>query len=599
MSSLRHHGRSLRQVLRVLLLGALVGAMLVACTAGWAGQGRYALVIGNNTYRSLPRLDNAVSDSELIAAELKRAGFEVRALSNADRRTFITEVIALSQRAEGGGEAAFFYAGHGIQIGATNYLLPVDFKVSDQSMVPYEAISLTEVSNHLLEAKTRFSLLVIDACRDNPLPKAGTRTIGAERGLVPISPATGQLVVYSAGNGQTALDGLGPSDPERHSVFVREFVKQMRRPGVSIKDAIEEVRDSVEKLALTVNHAQRPAVYDESKGRFYFYPALAKAGEAGSPAASPSSASGQGASTGRSSEQIEDELWSAIRDSPTKADFEYYLKEYPDGRYARLARLKALQLGRSDGVRSEPVAPAPARPAPGGVPVRPAPPADAAARPARDETRSKPADVALAAPGGAAAAATNRTDLAVRPDFKVGDYWEWQVTDNRSKAILERVKYTVRRVGNVVSLSTGDRPASSIEWNLDGMMIADADKGLTRSYRTPLLVWPLEVGKKWQVIYDWTIPLGGRGQTKQDAEVVAFEEVSTPAGKYNAYRIELKGYFYGIVISNRGFDSSRSSGYQREVIWFAPQVGQIVKHDLDDGRTKELREMTAFKRAER
>lgn len=149
----------------VFLLLAAVGM-----APALAAAGRWALVIGNDEYKRVEPLRNAVADAALIAAELKRAGFEVASLSNVDRRTFLREVIELSRRAEGGGEAVVYFAGHGVQVANTNYLLPVDFDSGDEAMLPFEAVSLTEVSNQLLDAKTRFSLLIVDACRNNPLP---------------------------------------------------------------------------------------------------------------------------------------------------------------------------------------------------------------------------------------------------------------------------------------------------------------------------------------------------------------------------------------------------------------------------------------------
>ena len=217
--------------------------------AAWASTQRVALVVGNNAYAGLSPLVNAVADAELIASELQRAGFTVKLVRDANRRTLLREIREFSSRAEGGAEAVFYFAGHGIQVQSTNLLLPTDFQGRDDAEAHDEAVSLTWISNSLREAKARFSLLIIDACRNNPLPRSNGRTVGAERGLAPVSPAVGQMVIFSAGTGQEALDKLGRNDTNRNGLFVREFVRQMRRAGVPIDQMLRDVRDEVERQA--------------------------------------------------------------------------------------------------------------------------------------------------------------------------------------------------------------------------------------------------------------------------------------------------------------------------------------------------------------
>ncbi len=335
------------------------------CLVGWkpltavAAAGRWALVVGNDAYTRVEALRNAVADATLIAAELERAGFDVVTVRNADRRRLLREVIELSRRAEGGGEAVLYFAGHGVQIANTNYLLPVDFDGSDEAMLPFEAVSLTDIGNQLLDAKTRFSLLIVDACRNNPLTGRRGRNLRSGPGLAPMSPATGQMIVFSAGSGQVALDGLGDRDPVRNGVFAREFAREMRTPGRDVRELMVDVRESVERLAASVNHAQRPAIYDESRGRFVFNaepaPAIAAAvasaptagtASAGlSSAGNPSSDSTSAATRGKSPDVIEDELWAAFSGSGSRAGFAAYLREYPNGRYAAAARVQLEILG--------------------------------------------------------------------------------------------------------------------------------------------------------------------------------------------------------------------------------------------------------------
>ncbi len=352
---------------RALLAGLCLAAM--APPSAIAAPGRWALVIGNDAYAKVEPLRNAVADAGLIAGELKRAGFEVAAIRDADRRTMLREVIELARRAEAGGEAVVYFAGHGVQVANTNYLLPIDFDGADEAMLPFEAVSLTEVGNQLLDAKTRFSLLIIDACRNNPLPSRRGRNLRTGPGLAPMSPATGQMVVYSAGSGQVALDGLGDRDPIRNGVFAREFAREMRTPGIDVREMMLTVRESVERLASSVNHAQRPAIYDESRGRFVFHdaPPLAAASKsagvagasaasrdapataaAGTDAAAAPGAAAAAAGRGKSAEQIEDELWATFSGSNSRGGYAAYLREYPAGRYAAAARVQLEVLGQVD-----------------------------------------------------------------------------------------------------------------------------------------------------------------------------------------------------------------------------------------------------------
>ena len=351
---------------RVFLLLLLAGAWTPPAPAA---VGRWALVIGNDEYKRVEPLRNAVADSALIAVELKRAGFEVASFTNVDRRTLLREVVALSRRAEGGGDAVIYFAGHGVQVANTNYLLPVDFDSGDEALLPFEAVSLTEIGNQLLDAKARFSLLIVDACRNNPLPGRRGRNLRTGPGLAPMSPATGQMVVFAAGSGQVALDGLGDRDSTRNGVFAREFAREMRTPGVDVRDLVLTVRESVERLAASVNHVQRPAIYDESRGRFVFHAAPPSASE---PAQTGSQSRAQAGTGGKSADVIEDDLWTAFSGSKSRAGFAAYLREYPNGRYAGAARVQLEILGRAD--EGQPAArPAPAGPAPVPTPAAPPP----------------------------------------------------------------------------------------------------------------------------------------------------------------------------------------------------------------------------------
>lgn len=231
---------------------------------------RVALVIGNDNYLTVSKLQKAGNDANAMARELRNAGFAVQLHQNLNYRATVRAVESFSQGIQGGDEVVVFYAGHGVQIKNGSYLLPTDIEVNSESEVEKTAYDLLTLTEKLAEAKPAFSLVIVDACRDNPLKSKG-RSIGNARGLSAIEAPKGQMIVYSASRGQQALDRLLEKDPNPNSVFTRELISRMKVPGLKIEDLMRDVQNSVEELAKSVRHEQRPAIYNESRGNFYFY----------------------------------------------------------------------------------------------------------------------------------------------------------------------------------------------------------------------------------------------------------------------------------------------------------------------------------------
>jgi hypothetical protein len=229
---------------------------------------RKALVIGNDQYTHVSKLNNAAADAEAMAKSLEAVGYRVTKHVNLDERRFKQVLRDFRQNVQGGDEVLFFFAGHGVQLGNANYLLPIDIRSDGEDQVKDESILLQRILDEFDEKKAKFTLAVIDACRDNPFKTRG-RAIGG-RGLAPTSAATGQMVMFSAGAGQQALDRLGDQDKERNGLFTRVFVKEMQKPGLSVDRVLRNVRNEVVRLAKTVGHEQTPALYDQAIGEFYF-----------------------------------------------------------------------------------------------------------------------------------------------------------------------------------------------------------------------------------------------------------------------------------------------------------------------------------------
>jgi hypothetical protein len=231
---------------------------------------RRALVIGNNDYKNISKLENAVEDATAMAESLKKLGYQVDVHKNLGQRQFLRALRNFRANLKGGEEVLFFYAGHGIQLGNSNYLLPTDLGSDSAEQVRDESIELQRVLDDFAEQKTKFALAVIDACRDNPF-KQSKRAIGG-RGLAPTTAATGQMIMFSAGAGQQALDKLNKNDKSPNGLFTRVFLDEMNKPGVPVDQVLRSVRERVVSLAGSVGHEQVPALYDQAIGRFYFKP---------------------------------------------------------------------------------------------------------------------------------------------------------------------------------------------------------------------------------------------------------------------------------------------------------------------------------------
>jgi hypothetical protein len=231
---------------------------------------RLALVIGNDTYRHVSPLRNARSDARAIAQALGAAGFRVTLRTDLDQRGMLETVRTFKQQLPQNAEAVFYFAGHGVQFGGANYLLPVDVAGDSEEQVRDDSLPLQRVLDDIAERRVRFSLAIIDACRNNPFSTTG-RSLGG-RGLAPTTAATGQMVLYSAGSGQTALDRVGAADRDPNGLFTRVLLKEMRQPGLTVDRVLRRTRDEVVRVARSVGHEQVPALYDQTVGEFYFVP---------------------------------------------------------------------------------------------------------------------------------------------------------------------------------------------------------------------------------------------------------------------------------------------------------------------------------------
>ena len=303
---------------------------------------RLALVMGNDNYQNVAKLQKAGNDAVAMATELRAAGFEVILHKDLNYRGMVRAFESLYSSITGGDEVLVFFAGHGVQIRNGSYLLPTDIEANSESEVEKTAYALNDVMEHLGQAKAAFSLVLIDACRDNPLKSRG-RGVGGTRGLNPPDPPKGQMIIYSASRGQQALDRLNESDNHPNSVFTREFISRMRTPGLRVEEMVRDIQDAVERLARSVSHEQRPAMYNEARGNFYFFAPQVVTASGGA------SGSGAAAVSAPDSALREDRFWDDTKLAGNREGFEAYLQQYPAGRYASLARANINRLSASSG----------------------------------------------------------------------------------------------------------------------------------------------------------------------------------------------------------------------------------------------------------
>ena len=244
----------------------LVAACLVFAAPVHAEK-RVALVIGNNDYRNVPKLQKAVNDARAMAESLKQLGFSVMIGENQTRQAFIQSLQVFDASIDKGDTAFFFYAGHGFEIAGQNFLLPTDVPAAvegQEDLVRDASILADRIVERLQNRQARTAILVLDACRNNPFERSGTRAIAGGGGLAPMTTLPeGVFSVFSAGPRQTALDRLSETDNNPNSVFTRTFAKELLQPGESLVQVAQHTRRVVSELADTVNHKQVPVYFDQ------------------------------------------------------------------------------------------------------------------------------------------------------------------------------------------------------------------------------------------------------------------------------------------------------------------------------------------------
>jgi uncharacterized caspase-like protein len=305
----------------------LAAALLLVCQPAFAGK-RVALVLGNSAYQNVAPLPNPVNDGAVIAATLKEAGFDVvdsrHDLPALETRRALRD---FADRARDADIAVVYYAGHGMEVDGTNYLIPVDAKLERDTDVYDEAFSLDRILLAVEPAK-QLRLVILDACRDNPFAKNMKKTLVSRsigRGLAKIEPTSpNTLIAYSAKAGSTALDGDAKNSP-----FTIALAKHLTTPGLDVRRAFGFVRDDVLK---TTGNRQEPFVYGSLGGDDVPLVAARSA---------PSSAAPNPQTEARRDYELALQIGN-------KDALNAFLAQYPDGYYANLARIQLTKIAAEE-----------------------------------------------------------------------------------------------------------------------------------------------------------------------------------------------------------------------------------------------------------
>jgi uncharacterized caspase-like protein len=315
------------------LLWVLAG---VSICAEARAEKQIALVIGNGAYQNTAPLPNPSHDAADMAAALKRLGFDVMEGRDLDKRTMERLIRQFGVKLAGADVALFFYAGHGLQIEGQNYLVPTDARLASQGDIDFEGLALNLVIKQM-EREAKTSLVLLDACRDNPLARNLARTMGTRggqigQGLAEVRTSVGTLIAFSTQPGNFALDGAG-----RNSPYTEALLKHVEVPGKDVSGVLVDVRNDVLKAT---GGRQVPWEHTSLRGQLYLNKAaMPDRGAVAPTQIAPAATVASPKATGGYDPDLEIALWNSVKDSKSPAMIEAYLERYPSGTFAGLARI--------------------------------------------------------------------------------------------------------------------------------------------------------------------------------------------------------------------------------------------------------------------
>jgi hypothetical protein len=322
--------------MRFLIIALSIIGILMSSNVARADR-RVAFVVGNGAYRNVAALPNPPIDAEAMASLLRSVGFDVVEGTDLTRDQMTERLLEFGAKSQGADLAVFFYAGHGLAVDGSNYLLPVDADIKSEMDVKLGKAINIDLSLDQTMSDAKVKLVFLDACRDNPFAAkirsaAKTRSVNVQAGLAEMKSGEGTLIAFATGPGKTALDGQeGTNSP-----FTRALIANIAKPGVEIQQAMTQVRAQVSEQT---NKGQLPWGHTDLIGPVYLNPSEA-------PVETPArAASTEPMSATSAVSEVELEFWRSIKDSRKPDEFNAYLNSYPNGQFKTLALTRLASLG--------------------------------------------------------------------------------------------------------------------------------------------------------------------------------------------------------------------------------------------------------------
>jgi uncharacterized caspase-like protein len=449
-------------------------ATLAAAQAQAPPSVRVALVIGNAAYAASP-LANPVNDARAMGQTLQRLGFDVIELRDGNRAQMVEALGRLHSALKGRqGVGLLYYAGHGVQIETRNYMIPVDARLRTAADLREQAVDVSQAIDALRGAGARLNIIVLDACRNNPFG-----ALGSGRGLAPMDAPSGTFLAYATAPGNVSADAAKGS---ANGLYTHHLLQEIARPNSRIEDVFKRVRFAVRQAS---GGQQIPWESTSLEEDFRFHDGRIVAAKTPGPQ--------------QIGAQFNEEvaLWDKIKNSTRVEDFYDFLQRYPNGPIAEAAhaRLNAL---------SQPV---------------------------------------ITVQGAAADGSAQRYTVG---RFREGDVYEQRITaSGMAGAAPSTAVVRVRKVGRdridaaiENSALSGDAREQPAVFDPAGGMIS---LGSAR-FDPPQSLVPgglLQLGLQWQAAVRTTMPaLNMNSLSTLRARIVAREQVTVPAGTFDAFRIE-------------------------------------------------------------
>jgi tol-pal system protein YbgF len=297
----------------------LFSLLFIFTHTAYAAQKRIALVIGNSAYKDSP-LINPINDARDMSSQLTSLGFTVDTVINANHRQMTKAIQRFGKKLRDKNTVGLFYfAGHGVQVNGSNFLLPVSYNIETEADIEFEAVNAARVLSQMEGAENNLNLMILDACRNNPFTRSFR---SASRGLAKMHAPAGSMILYATSPGNVAADGDG-----KNGLFTSKLLENMSKKGLKIEDvfkktALEVSRESGKK--------QFPYIEGYILGDFYFTGPLIIHQSPVNPTTPEKNLISQ----------AETRFWESVEADPGKEMYEAYLQAYPDGHYLSIAKIK-------------------------------------------------------------------------------------------------------------------------------------------------------------------------------------------------------------------------------------------------------------------